>query len=279
MAPRRNLHKAWGRLDVAQGESSTVEVIQVVGVGRNSGKTWLIEGLVRELTQRGFRVATVKHIYEGPFDTAHKDTWRHLQAGASPVIAVSTRELVLIHSATEASLAQALQAVPRDVDVVLVEGFKGSDHPKILAARSLLEVEALIPAVVPAIAVAGPIANEAGRPSTVQGIPILDLDTLVCRVEERLRDAAVRRLPGIDCRRCGFESCTALGAAIVAGTASIDQCTTLRERDVVLTVDGTPIALSPFPKDFVRNTVLGMIQSLRGVPAAPHAITLTIQVN
>ncbi len=256
-----------------------VEVIQVVGVGRNSGKTWLIEGLVRELTQRGYRVATVKHISEGPFDTAHKDTWRHLQAGATPVIAVSTQELVTIHPATEPSLEQALQAVPQDVDVVLVEGFKGSDHPQILAARSLQEVEALIPAAGPMIAIAGPIADEAGRPPAVQSIPILDLDTLVRRVEELLRNAAVQRLPGIDCRRCGFESCAALGAAIVAGIASIDQCTTLRERDVVLTVDGTPVALSPFPKDFVRNTVLGMIQTLRGVPAAPHVIGLTIQLD
>jgi molybdopterin-guanine dinucleotide biosynthesis protein B len=248
-------------------------------MGRNSGKTWLIEGLVRELTQRGFRVATVKHIYEGPFDTAQKDTWRHLRAGANPVIAVSSRELVTIHAAVDPSLARALQAVPQDVDVVLVEGFKEADQPKILVARSLNQVGALMEVATQAIAIAGPIAAEQDRPPAVQNIPILDVDALVSRVEELLRDAAVKRLPGIDCRRCGYESCEALAAAIVAGNASLAQCATLAERDVVLTVDGTPVVLSAFPKDFVRNTVMGMIHTLRGVPADPHAISLEIQVD
>ena len=254
-------------------------VIHVVGIGRNSGKTRLIEGLTRELTKRDYRVATVKHIFEGTFDTAYKDTWKHLQAGANPIIAVTSKELVSIKASTDPSLERALHEVPRDVDVVLVEGFKESDNPKILTARSLGQVEELMELATQAIAISGPIASEKGCPSFIQNTPILELGEVVPLVERLLLEAAVKRLPEIDCRRCGYESCKALATAVLEGKASIDQCKTLAERDVVLTVDGKPIVLSAFPKNFVRNTVLGMIKTLRGVKAAPHAISLEIELD
>ena len=254
-------------------------VIHVVGIGRNSGKTRLIQGLTRELTKRDYRVATVKHIFEGTFDTAYKDTWKHLQAGANPIIAVSSKELVSIKTCTDPSLEKALHEVPRDVDVVLVEGFKESDNPKILTARSLGQVEELMELATKAIAISGPIASEKGYPSSIQNTPILELGEVVPLVERLLLEAAVKRLPEIDCRRCGYESCKALATAVLEGKASIDQCKTLAERDVVLTVDGKSIVLSAFPKNFVRNTVLGMIKTLRGVKAAPHAISLVIELD
>jgi molybdopterin-guanine dinucleotide biosynthesis protein B len=49
-----------------------------------SGKTTLIEKLVRELTQRGLRVATIKHAHHSvQLDTPGKDSWRYTQAGAA----------------------------------------------------------------------------------------------------------------------------------------------------------------------------------------------------
>lgn len=257
----------------------TFLVIHVVGIGRNSGKTRLIEGLVGELTKRDYRVATIKHIFEGTFDTAHKDTWKHLQAGANPIIAVSPKELISIKANTDPSLERALHEVPREVDVVLVEGFKESDNPKILAVQSLSQVEELMGLATQAIAISGPIASEKDYPSSIQNTPILELGELVPLVERLLLEAAVKRLPETDCRRCGYESCKALATAVLGGKASIDQCKILAESDVVLTVDGKPIVLSEFPKNFVRNTLLGMIKTLRGVNEAPRTISLEIGLD
>ena len=51
-------------------------VIAVVG-SKRSGKTTTVETMVEELSSRGYRIATVKHISEQNFtmDTKGKDTW------------------------------------------------------------------------------------------------------------------------------------------------------------------------------------------------------------
>lgn len=256
-----------------------VVAINIVGVGRKSGKTRLILALVRELTQRNHRVATIKHIFEGTFDTAYKDTWKHFHEGANPIIAVSAKELVSVQAVTTPSLERALQAVPREVDVVLIEGFKASNYPKIIVARSLSEVKDLLGAVTQVMAIAGPIASDSARPGRFNNTPILTPRDIVSLVERLVTEDAVKKLPGINCRRCGYESCSALAHAILAGNASISECKTLTERDVVLHVDGTPVFLSDFPKNFVRNTVFGMIKTLRGVKEKPGHVSLDIRLD
>ena len=49
--------------------------ISVVG-SRHSGKTATVEAIVRELTGRGYKVATAKHIHDANFtiDTEGRDT-------------------------------------------------------------------------------------------------------------------------------------------------------------------------------------------------------------
>jgi len=57
-------------------------IISIVGKSE-SGKTTLLEGLVRGLKQRGYRVAVVKHANEDfEIDTPNKDSWRFAQAGS-----------------------------------------------------------------------------------------------------------------------------------------------------------------------------------------------------
>jgi molybdopterin-guanine dinucleotide biosynthesis protein MobB len=55
---------------------------RVIGVAgfKNAGKTTLVERLVSELTDRGFRVSTVKHAHHS-FDIDHegRDSFRHQQ--------------------------------------------------------------------------------------------------------------------------------------------------------------------------------------------------------
>ena len=74
-----------------------MQAIAVVGT-KKSGKTTTIENLTRELTKRGYKVATIKHINEPDFtiDTLGKDTWRYAQAGAKTIISVATNETAII---------------------------------------------------------------------------------------------------------------------------------------------------------------------------------------
>jgi molybdopterin-guanine dinucleotide biosynthesis protein MobB len=99
---------------------SPIPVIAFVGRSK-SGKTTLLEKLIRELGRRGYRVAAVKHTAH-PIepDAPGKDTYRFAQAGAVQVIL----------AAPEMTLEEALAGV-QDVDLALVEGYKRADVPKI----------------------------------------------------------------------------------------------------------------------------------------------------
>ena len=48
------------------------KVVNIVGSGSNVGKTFLLEGLIKELKKRGHSVATIKHDVHG-FDIEKKE--------------------------------------------------------------------------------------------------------------------------------------------------------------------------------------------------------------
>lgn len=115
-----------------------MEIFGIAGY-KNAGKTTLVVDVVRELTGRGLRVATVKHAHH-EFDIDHpgKDSYQHRAAGACEVIVASSRRwahIVELADQPEPSLGELLEQVG-DVDLVLVEGFKHDDHPKLEIRRT-----------------------------------------------------------------------------------------------------------------------------------------------
>lgn len=113
-------------------------VVGIVG-WKNSGKTTLIEKLLRELTGRGMKVSTIKHAHHA-FDIDHqgKDSYRHRQAGAEQVLVASAQRWALMHELRdkpEPSL-QELLAQLTPCDLVLVEGFKHGPHSKVEIRRN-----------------------------------------------------------------------------------------------------------------------------------------------
>jgi molybdopterin-guanine dinucleotide biosynthesis protein len=113
----------------------SVPVVSIVGKS-NVGKTTLIEKLVPELQRRGYRVATIKHdVHPFELDLPGKDTWRHAQAGSDCVVISSAEKLAIIQkTAGELTLDQIVAQLP-PVDVVLTEGYKRQDKPKIEVSR------------------------------------------------------------------------------------------------------------------------------------------------
>jgi molybdopterin-guanine dinucleotide biosynthesis adapter protein len=114
-----------------------IPILSVVGRS-DSGKTTLLEKLIRELSARGRRIGTVKHHYHGPVavDVPGKDSWRHRQAGAAAVALVSPDTLFVVRESPPGLSLEAL--VHRSlfgVDLVLTEGFKSGPMPKIEVNR------------------------------------------------------------------------------------------------------------------------------------------------
>jgi molybdopterin-guanine dinucleotide biosynthesis adapter protein len=109
-----------------------VPIISIVGRS-NTGKTTLLEGLLPVLTGRGYRVATVKHDVHGfEMDKEGKDTWRHKRAGAVTTIINSARKLGLVtDTSRELTLDEVCQLYVRHADLLITEGYKRQDKPKI----------------------------------------------------------------------------------------------------------------------------------------------------
>jgi len=101
---------------------------------KNSGKTTLMTRLIAELTARGYGVAVIKHAHES-FDIDHqgRDSFKMREAGACEVALSSPRRFALMRElgeAPELSLAEIVNSIGR-CDLVLIEGFKRDDFPKI----------------------------------------------------------------------------------------------------------------------------------------------------
>jgi molybdopterin-guanine dinucleotide biosynthesis adapter protein len=110
--------------------------MNVIGVAgfKNSGKTTLVEKLVRHLTAQGYRISTVKHAHHS-FDIDHegRDSFRHRKAGASEVAVISNERTAIIHELRgeqPPSLEQVLAKL-KPCDLVIVEGYKRDAHDKI----------------------------------------------------------------------------------------------------------------------------------------------------
>lgn len=119
-------------------------IVSLVGKP-DSGKTTLLEKLIPELRRRGYRIGTIKHhVHAFEMDRPGKDTWRHRQAGASVVALSSPTGLGIIRDVPGDSPVEELVAryFP-DVDLVLTEGYKRLDLPKIEVYRRALHREPL----------------------------------------------------------------------------------------------------------------------------------------
>ena len=107
---------------------------------KNTGKTGLMERLVAEMVARGLSVSTVKHAHhDTEIDHPGRDSYRHRAAGAREVVLSSPRRWAVMHELRdqpEPILADLLTRLS-PVDLVLIEGYKRADHPKVEAYRAV----------------------------------------------------------------------------------------------------------------------------------------------
>lgn len=122
------------------------KIINVVAGCSNTGKTVLIEGLIKELKKRGKSVATIKHDVHGfDIDKEGKDTWRHRKAGAEAVIISSKRRMALIREVHEEIPLEKLIKQVEDFDFIIIEGYKNSSYKKIEVYRSGVSKKIITP--------------------------------------------------------------------------------------------------------------------------------------
>jgi molybdopterin-guanine dinucleotide biosynthesis protein B len=255
-------------------------VICVVSRTKAKGKTVLIERLTKRFTSEGFEVATVKHI-SGSFDTAKKDTWRHLEAGAVVTVASTTNEIVTITRTKNPSLKKALDAVYIKPDMVIVEGYKKSSYPKILCADTAEDAQSALNEISNIVLVSGSISSSAEEKEKFEAkfpkTPVHDFEEVVSALKEMLADSILRSLPGLNCKHCGYDSCRDFAKAILRGEATIKDCEVLATNIATLKIDGKNIPIGKFPQQIIRGIVMGVLETLKGVGKHPHRIEITVK--
>ena len=108
-----------------------------------TGKTTLLIQLIPLLKDKGLRVALIKHSHHNfEIDKPGKDSYRLREAGATPVMLVSSHRRAIItefDSPIEPKLDDQLKEINQsELDLILVEGFKSESFPKIELHRPSL---------------------------------------------------------------------------------------------------------------------------------------------
>lgn len=164
---------------------SSIPVIGFVAYS-GTGKTTLIEQLITYLTERSYKISVIKHTHHHfDIDKPGKDSYRHREAGASEVLMVSDQRWVLMHElrqSSEPTIEEQLSKLS-PCDLVIVEGFKDANIPKIELWRFehdecvVNPVRANQDLFIQAIAYPGGI-DAVHKPDLMRDIPVLDLNDI-----------------------------------------------------------------------------------------------------
>jgi molybdopterin-guanine dinucleotide biosynthesis protein B len=151
--------------------------MRIIGLAgwSGSGKTTLLSRLIPCLIARGKSVSTLKHAHHGfDLDQPGKDSYVHRQAGATEVLIASARRWAImseLRGAPEPDLRELLTHLS-PVDLVVVEGYKRENFPKLEIHRAELGKPLLQPQDnwIVAVASDGPLPDA--------GVPVIDLDDI-----------------------------------------------------------------------------------------------------
>jgi molybdopterin-guanine dinucleotide biosynthesis protein B len=239
--------------------------IAIVG-GKHSGKTTIIQNLISELKNRGYRVGTIKEMVRIPtLDTPATETNRYRDAGAELVVAIPRTETVIFIK-KPLHLNETLPFLS-GLDIVLLEGFETEKtFPKIIAAKNFEEVLTYSDGL--AIAISGLIMDskeELEKASALQ-IPIFNGLTDAKKLADAVELKAFAKLPDLPhCGECGYASCYEMAKAIVKGDAAAKNCFLQSKGELRLEVNGCRIPLKEFPENIIKRMLEGMVSSLDGV--------------
>lgn len=223
-----------------------------------SGKTSIIENIIRELISRGFTVGSVKEIHFEDFrlDNEGKNTWRHRQAGADTVTARSRFETDILYRGHR-PIYDVLSHY--DQDYIVLEGVRDAVVPEIAAA-----VEDAEPIISPlTFALSGRFANT--HSGEYHNLPVINGLTDTKKLVDIIIDKTPALMPDVDpacCSLCGTD-CRGFLAKCLKGEANISDCV-LNHSNISLKMDGQKVVMVPFVEALLKNEVIGIVKELKG---------------
>ncbi len=157
-------------------------LINAIGFS-NSGKTTLLEAITKHYSSQGKKVGVIKDIHSEKYqpDEEGSDTWRYSQAGAQLVVGRGVQDTVF-HWRSSMKFLEIVGKV--SAEILLVEGFKEEQMPRIVCAADKTQLTKLVDNHT--YCIAGVISDTAKE---FQGIPVMnfqkDLEVIITLAEKK----------------------------------------------------------------------------------------------
>ena len=182
-------------------------------------------------------MASVKHSHHSiEMDKENTDTWKHKQAGANLVVGVGST--TFFNARQEMDLNRILFLIKHfsEYDFVIIEGYKSYNYPKIITSPDVRD-EYTIKEV---------------DSFTIDDDGVKELADLI---EEKGHDI----VDTLFANNCGFNNGEAIAAEIRKGNLSVGD---LDETLSYLSIDGHVVGLNHFVSDYLKQSVMGVINTL-----------------
>ncbi|TFG34115.1 molybdopterin-guanine dinucleotide biosynthesis protein B [Candidatus Thorarchaeota archaeon] len=144
-----------------------------------SGKTTVVEAIVRTLCARGSSIITVKSSKHDVKEETGTDSWRHRRAGAKTTIILGP-ESSIVHYGECRPLQDLLQGI--DAEYLIIEGMKHRDIPKFWCIGDSEIDRETLPISVKAVVAWRVTENQQGLDVLI--VPAHDIDRLITIIEE-----------------------------------------------------------------------------------------------
>lgn len=115
-------------------------VISIVATKSNTGKTTLIEGLIKIFKKKGYSIGVLKHdAHKFEIDKEGKDSYRFTKAGADTMIIASREKLAMVEVIKEERKIEDIIKLFGKLDLIIIEGFRSNKYPKIEVHRKSVD--------------------------------------------------------------------------------------------------------------------------------------------
>ncbi|WP_405294459.1 molybdopterin-guanine dinucleotide biosynthesis protein B [Methanobrevibacter sp.] len=213
-----------------------MKIVSIVGK-KNTGKTSLTVKVIKELTKRGYNVASIKHSHHSiEMDKENTDTWKHKQAGANLVVGVGST--TFFNARKEMDLNRILYLIKHfdEYDFVVIEGYKSYNYPKIITSPNVRDEYTI---------------------AEVDSFTIDDdgVSELADLIEKRGHDI----VDTLFANNCGFNNGEVIAGEIRNGNLTVED---LDDVWSYLSIDGKVVGLNRFVSDYLKQSVIGVINTL-----------------
>ena len=109
-----------------------MKIFGIVGY-KNSGKTFIVQKLIKYFINKKLKVASIKHAHHNfEIDKPGTDSFLHRKSGSQQIIISSSKrwaKITELNNSKEKNLRDLLKQLDKP-DIVIIEGFKNENHFK-----------------------------------------------------------------------------------------------------------------------------------------------------